>query len=138
MQPIRQRERAVSVNTAVIQDAVLQVFADLQVTAGGHLSMDCLRTEWPRMRLRRSDLVQGVRELVFAGHLELDEDFEGALLILTPQGEDRLRARPQETRSVWKLLVSKKPAPPAPLRARSRQRIAPGFGRRRSDEPLGS
>lgn len=125
-----------SVNLEVIQDAVLQLFADLDVTAGGHLSMDSLRAEWPRMRLRRSDLVQGVRELIFAGHLELDEDGAGALLILTPQGQDRLRERlPRPRASVWSLLGAKNPAP-EPLRERRPAAGAKRFGRRSSDDPL--
>jgi len=125
----------VSVDQVVIEEAVLQVFSELQVPPGGRLSLETLRAEWPRTRLRRSDLVQGLRGLVFSGDLELDEEAEGPMLILRVQGHERMQARSAPNRSVWTLLTPKKP-PAAALRQRSAA-VGPPGQRRKSDQLTG-
>lgn len=122
-----------SIDIEQIQDAVLQVFADLDVPAGGQLSMDVLRREWPRLHMRRGDLVQGVRELIFAGHLELDEDMSGPLLILTPDGHRRLQARIELPKPVWSWFGMRK-TPARKEAAAVAAEPAAAYGRRRSDE----
>ncbi|WP_162932633.1 hypothetical protein [Solimonas sp. K1W22B-7] len=118
----------------VIEDAVLRIFADRQVPVGGQLALEALRAEWPRTQMRRSDLVQGVRALVFDGELELDEESEGPVLILTPRGQARQRAgrTVEAPRSLWSLLVPKKPEPMAGLRHHAVPE-GDGYGRRKTD-----
>lgn len=116
----------------VIEEAVLQIFSELQVPPGARLSLETLRAEWPRTRLRRGDLVQGLRGLVFSGDLELDEEAEGPMLILRVQGHERIRSRPAPNRSVWTLLTPKKP-PAATLRQHGGA-AGPAGQRRKSDQ----
>ncbi|HSW12981.1 MAG TPA: hypothetical protein VLI06_09105 [Solimonas sp.] len=122
-----------NVDQSVVEDAVLQIFRELQVPPGGQLALETLREQWPGTQLRRSDLVQGVRALVFSGDLELDEESLGPVLILRVQGHERLQALPPQARSVWTLLVPKKLPPPA-QRLRTRQALrGAAFGKRKSD-----
>lgn len=134
-------EWQVSVDEDVIEAAVLQIFADRQVPVGGHLSLEVLRAEWPQTQLRRADLAQAVRGLVFDGELELDEESEGPVLILTPRGHQRLRGglkKEEPPRGMLATLLSPwkpAPAPAAPAAASLRHTPTPepGFGRRKTD-----
>lgn len=125
-----------SVDLEVIETALLRIFADRQVPVGGQLPLELLRAEWPQTRLRRGDLVQAVRSLVFDGELELDEESEGPVLILTPRGHERLAGQGAEApRSLWTLLAPKKPPVPAATLRRS-PAIVDGdssYGRRKTD-----
>jgi len=128
----------VSVDLQVIETAVLRIFAERQVPVGGYLTLEALRAEWPQTQLRRSDLTQGVRSLVFDGELELDEESEGPVLILTPRGHSRqLGGKAAEApRSLWSLLAPpKKPAAPAAT-LRRKPAVAENdssYGRRKTD-----
>ena len=99
-----------NVDHKVMQDAVLQIFAAQEIPAGGHLSLEFLRARWPGARLRRGDLVQAVRQLVFSGELELDEDGDGVQLILTERGFLRGSVQAPPPKSFWSLLLPKKAA----------------------------
>ncbi len=127
-----------SVDEDVIEAAVLQIFADRQVPVGGQLSLETLRGDWPQTQLRRADLAQAVRGLVFDGELELDEESEGPVLILTPRGHQRLRrasVKEEAPRGMLAALLSPRKPAPAPAAASLRQAAAPeaGFGRRKTD-----
>lgn len=122
-----------SLDLEVIEEAVLRIFADRQVPVGGQLTLEDLRAGWPESGLRRSDLVQGVRALVFDGELELDEESCGPVLILTPRGHERLLRQAPRSRGVWALLAPKKPAPASSLR-RHLVEAGDGHGRRKSDQ----
>lgn len=84
-----------------IENEVLQLFIDNGLSAGDCLPFRRLRAEWPKTRLRGNDLVQGVKRLVFSGDLELEDDHEGGLFILTPQGQRRARELPPPVRPSW-------------------------------------
>jgi hypothetical protein len=105
-----------SIDFQTMQDAVLRIFAAQGVSAGESLSLESLKAQWPRARLRRSDLVQAVRQLVFSGELELDEDADGPQLILTERGYQRglllqMPASAQRPRGFWAQMLSGKPQP---------------------------
>lgn len=107
-----------SIDFKTMQDAVLRIFAAQGLAAGESMSLESLKAQWPRARLRRSDLVQAVRQLVFSGELELDEDADGPQLILTEQGCQRgqaLLAQVQGTqpRGFWAQILAKSPRPAA-------------------------
>lgn len=89
-----------------IENEVLQLFVDNGMSAGDSLPFRRLRAEWPKTRLRSNDLVQGVKRLVFSGDLELEDDHEGGLFILTPQGQQRAREMPAPVRPSWTQRVS--------------------------------
>ncbi len=126
-----------SVDEDVIEAAVLQIFADRQVPVGGQLPLETLRADWPQTQLRRGDLTQAVRGLVFDGELELDEESEGPVLILTTRGHERLRRgrRAEAPRGMLAALLSpKKPAPAANSLRRSETPAPDGdYGRRKTD-----
>lgn len=127
-----------SIDFKTMQDAVLRIFAAQGLAAGESLSLESLKAQWPRARLRRSDLVQAVRQLVFSGELELDEDADGPQLILTEQGCQRgqallAQAQGKRPRGFWAQVLSKassptviavRPPPPAGL-PRSRRSTDP-------------
>ncbi len=127
-----------SIDFKTMQDAVLRIFAAQELSAGESLSLESLKAQWPRARLRRSDLVQAVRQLVFSGELELDEDADGPQLILTEQGCQRgqtllAQARAAQPRGFWAQVLRKnqgaaviatRPPPPAGL-PRSRRSSDP-------------
>lgn len=125
------------VDSKVIEEAVLRIFVDQQVPVGALLSLEALRAEWPQTRLRRDDLVQGLRALVFSGDLELDEESDGPVLILTPRGHGRLLRQAPRPRGVWSLLPLKKPAPAESLRTRRDGGADGGRARRKTDQPSG-
>lgn len=127
-----------SVDEDVIETAVLRIFADRQVPVGGQLPLETLRAEWPQTQLRRGDLAQAVRGLVFDGELELDEESEGPVLILTTRGHERLLSgrRAEAPRGLLASLLS--PKKPEPAAAASLRRgdtpVQDGdYGRRKTD-----
>lgn len=90
----------------IIEEAVLQLFVDCAITAGDSLPFRRLRADWPRSKLRRSDLLQGIKGLVFKGDLELEDDHEGGVFTLTPQGYQRAIALSSRRPIKWNQLVS--------------------------------
>lgn len=95
------------VSDDTIDNALLQIFVDCDIDAGDSLPFRRLRADWPRTRLRRNDLVQAVKRLVFRGDLELEDDHEGGLFILTPQGRTRAAALPPSPRHSWSQFVAR-------------------------------
>lgn len=90
-----------SVSEEVIENAVLQMFVDCGIAAGDSLPFRRLRTDWPKTKLRRSELIGGIKRLMFRGDLELEDDHEGGLFILTTQGQRRAQALPPAPRTTW-------------------------------------
>ena len=89
-----------------IENTVLRMFADCGIVAGDSLPFRRLRAEWPKTRMRRNDLMQGIKRLIFSGDLELEDDHEGGLFILTPQGHKRAQTLPPlERPSLNELIV---------------------------------
>ena len=95
------------VTNEVIQNAVLQIFMDMKVPEGGCLRPHELRAQWPRTKLRQGDLVQGLKQLVFNGYLELDDDYLGGMFILTEVGYQRAVELPSGPRGTWNVCVAK-------------------------------
>ena len=97
------------VQDEMIENEVLQIFVDCNITAGDSLPFRRLRADWPRTHLRSGDLVQGVKRLVFSGDLELEDDHEGGLFILTPKGYARAQSLPPPPKRgvSWTETVSK-------------------------------
>jgi hypothetical protein len=72
-----------------VDDAVLKLFADLNVPAGGRLSYATLVKEWPRMHLRHADLAESVQRLARLTFLETQHSAGGHYVILTAGGHGR-------------------------------------------------
>lgn len=109
-----------------IENAVLQMFAGCGITAGDSLPFRRLRAEWPKTRMRRNDLVQGIKRLIFSGDLELEDDHEGGLFILTPRGYQRTQQLPPLERPGWNDLLVRTLEKLAPRREPNRkERRAP-------------
>ncbi|HVT35230.1 MAG TPA: hypothetical protein VHE37_06590 [Nevskiaceae bacterium] len=94
------------VTNEVIQNAVLQIFMDQKIPEGGCLRPHQLRGHWPHTRLRQGDLVQGLKQLVFNGYLELDDDYQGGMFILTAVGYQRALKLPSGPRGTWNQFVA--------------------------------
>lgn len=90
----------------VVDNAVLQIFADFKVPAGGRLLFSDLRLEWPKTRLRTSDLMQGIKRLTYRGLLELDDTQDGPIFILSPAAYERASQLPKGLRGTWNNFVS--------------------------------
>lgn len=95
------------VTDEMVENALLQIFVDCGIEAGDSLPFRRLRADWPRTRLRRNDLVQAVKRLVFQGDLELEDDHEGGLFILTPAGHRRAASLPPTARNTWSQFVAR-------------------------------
>jgi hypothetical protein len=77
------------VSTMDVDDAVLRLFVDLQIPAGGRLSYATLVKEWPRLHLRHADLAESVQRLVRLRHVQTEHSAGAHCLILTPPGHER-------------------------------------------------
>ena len=110
-----------------IENEVLQLFVDCGIHAGDSLPFRRLRADWPKSHLRGNDLVQGVKRLVFSGDLELEDDHEGGLFILTMQGQERARRLPPPLRRPWTQRVAEAVQGILPRRAKAprKERRAP-------------
>lgn len=89
------------VTPAIIENAVLQIFTDNQVEAGGRLLFTDLQSAWPSTRLRQGDLVQGIKHLVCDRHLELEDEGDGPALLLSESGYARATQVPVGPRGNW-------------------------------------
>lgn len=117
------------VTKEVVDNAVLQIFANFEIPAGGRLLFSDLRLEWPKAKLRSADLIEGIKRLTFQGDLELDDCNEGPVFILTPQGHAHTLNLPSGPRGSWNQFV----AQTLLTITRRCQIAAPQTGRRASD-----
>lgn len=114
----------------VVDNAVLQIFADFEIPAGGRLLFSDLRLEWPKTRLRSADMIEGIKRLTFGGLLELDDCSEGPVFILTPEGHMHARALPSGPRGTWNQFVAQTLMA---ITRRKHSASSPQTGRRMSD-----
>lgn len=107
-----------------VENAVLRIFVELDVPQDRALRYVALQDHWPQTHLRRTDLVEGVKGLVFSGELRLERRDGEAFVKLTAAGARRALAggvAPDPLiRLAQQLLHSLAPARPAPLPHRRR------------------
>jgi hypothetical protein len=89
------------ITPADIDNAVLQIFLERKLGAGGVLPLADLRGAWARTRLRRSDLIEGIKRLIYAGALRVQRDDAQARLELTAAGAARAGTLPAVPRGSW-------------------------------------
>lgn len=120
------------VSRDVMENSVLQIFLDYRVPAGGRLMFSDLRETWPASGMRQSDLVEGLKHLVFDGLLELEDEAAGPTLVLSPAGYARAHKLPSHanSRSVLKHFHSLGES------MFSLKRRRPGAGRRVNDASM--
>jgi hypothetical protein len=118
------------VTNDVIENAVLQIFIDMKIAAGGRLLSSDLRRQWSHTHLRQGDLIQGVKRLLFNGCLELVDNADDAIMVLTDKGAECANALPSGPRGTWNHFVSM-----ALLNLVRRDRTSPArsLGRRTTD-----
>ncbi|HUP91762.1 MAG TPA: hypothetical protein VM074_05895 [Solimonas sp.] len=121
------------VTPAIVENAVLQIFSERAIPAGGRLPYTDLRSHWRASRLRRDDLMQGVRNLVCARDLELEDEADGIELVLSQTGHERAGRIPAGPRGNWHQFVSNvwlglarkgRPAPATSTKRRASDRAA--------------
>jgi hypothetical protein len=79
------------VSTVDVDDAVLRLFCELNIPAGGKLAYATLVKSWPRTFLRHADLSESVQRLVRLHHVATEHSAGAHYLVLTPQGHERAR-----------------------------------------------
>lgn len=117
------------VTKEVVDNAVLHIFTQFEIPAGGRLLFSDLRLEWPKTKLRSADMIEGIKRLTFNGDLELDDCNEGPVFILTPKGYARSREIPASPRGTWNQFV----AQTLMSITRTRKHTVSQHGRRTSD-----
>lgn len=73
-----------------IEDAVIRIFRDDFVHAGGRLSMETLERAWHGVHLRRDELYQALQRLQAQGLVSMQDDADGVYAELTPAGDHRI------------------------------------------------
>lgn len=61
----------VSITNAVLQNAILDIYSDLNIPATGRLTLAHLESEWDKTGLRLDDLVRGIEYLLNEGILSV-------------------------------------------------------------------
>lgn len=87
------------VSRDVMENSILQIFLDYRIPAGGRLMFSDLREAWTSSSLRQSDLVEGLKHLVFNGLLDLEDEAAGPMLVLSPTGHARAHKLPSRAHS---------------------------------------
>lgn len=82
------------VTDAAIDAALLQIFIDYDIHAGGRLLWSTLEDEWPRTHLRATDLQESLRRLETKGYLQCGVENEDSFVTLTPAGHLRTSSVP--------------------------------------------
>lgn len=114
----------------MLEIAILDIFSQYGVYAGGRLSLRDMEEGWANTGLRRGDLVDGLTRLINAGALRLENEEDGVVLELTARGNERHAGGTQGFREIWEESRSYALLRRARLRHRE---FSPGTGRRRFD-----
>lgn len=88
------------VTKSVLEQAIFQIFLDLNVYSGGRLALANLEQAWPQLHLRHDDLYAGIDRLIAQDLLRREAEPEGVFIVLTEQGFERATVVPVRWRSL--------------------------------------
>lgn len=88
------------VTESVLEQAIFQIFLDLNVYSGGRLALASLEQAWPQSHLRHNDLYAGIGRLVAQDLLRREVEPEGVFIVLTERGFERASIVPVRWRSL--------------------------------------
>lgn len=113
--------------------AIIKIFDDHRVRDGGRLMVSDIATEWKATGLRKSDIVEGIREGIELGSFALEQTGDGPLLtllnrlaVMKGKGANDLERTWDSARALaTKIKAAKRKPSPAPPASERRHKHKP-------------